>query len=423
MDDQLLKKIVCPNCGNSFHINDYCNNCGKKIENIKTCNKCNKAYLNNLNGCPYCFSPSNTLTTSKLTSNLLYFQSTFSIIFLLSSYFILQQIVGLMFYSFIPDLNQLETSIFTFVNLLVTIVSNIGFLFLLKKFSIPRKTIERKAQSTSMKALIIFGGFIISISFLELSLTVLNYLCNQLSIPPTYSSPYDEFFENSIVTAIFFFLVVIIGPLFEEIVFRQYVCSFLEFTINSKRLIIIVSGVFFSLNHLAADSINGSLRYTIEHLYVIFVLGLVLGIIYYKYGLKFSVIFHSLWNSFTFFTQFQNFLPDLDLLSNLFIIIGIVLLVFFGGLLIVKNLYKLKSISDSIIEQLTKMKFSLRICLNISMIIVFIIVISLFLIESQEMINLLLLFALHTLGTIFGFLTLNLSLLPQSIDMQKKYSK
>ena len=136
--------------------------------------------------------------------------------------------------------------------------------------------------------------FLTSLGLLEIFLTLLEHFLDFFSVPPADSTPYDDYFANNLIKLLFSLLVIIIGPLFEEIVFRQHVISFLEERIPSKYPVVFLSSVIFSLNHLPADLQNGSLRYTIEHLFVVFFLGIILALIYYRYGLFFSFLLHSL---------------------------------------------------------------------------------------------------------------------------------
>jgi len=288
-----LKTVTCPNCGHSFPISHYCIHCGEKMENIWACKKCNNLYLNQNKNCPYCSTPINHFSSPKYVTYLMYFQPTLSIVFLLSSYFIVQMIVGFCFYLFFPESSQNNNTISDTVNLLVIIISNLIFILILTKYSPYNINNLGSDRRNFSKLSSILGLFILSLSFLELSLTLFNHFFDQLSIPPSLSSPYDDYFGNPINAIIFSLLVIIIGPVFEEIIFRKHISSFLESNISSKIFVIFLSGIVFSLNHLPADLLNGSFRFTIEHLYVVFILGLVLGVIYYKYGLLYSIIFHS----------------------------------------------------------------------------------------------------------------------------------
>ncbi|MHA1542252.1 MAG: CPBP family glutamic-type intramembrane protease, partial [Candidatus Hodarchaeales archaeon] len=122
---------------------------------------------------------------------------------------------------------------------------NLIFILILTKYS-PFKNNNRKMGSMHLPSILtILGLFILCLSFLELTLTFLNYFFDQLSFPPSFSSPYDDYLGNPSNAIIFAFLVMCIGPIFEEIVFRKYISYFLESNISSKLFVIFLSAVIF----------------------------------------------------------------------------------------------------------------------------------------------------------------------------------
>jgi len=242
-----LTTVTCPNCGHSFPINNYCIQCGEKMEDIRTCKRCNSLHLNQLQSCPYCFTPINHFSSPKYISYLMNFQPTLSIVFLFSSYFIIQMVLGFCFFLFFPELNQEDTTISDTVSLMIIIISNLIYILILTKYSPYKDNNRSPGKRNFQKLVIILGLFLISLSFLELSLTIFNYFFDQLSLPPSLSSPYDDYLGNPINAIIFSFLVILIGPIFEEIIFRQHISSFLESNINSKIFIIFLSGITLNI--------------------------------------------------------------------------------------------------------------------------------------------------------------------------------
>jgi membrane protease YdiL (CAAX protease family) len=250
----------------------------------------------------------------------------------------------------------------------------------------------------------VVGLFLVSIPFLEISLTVIDFFLDLLKIPPITSSPYDEYFADPIITSFFALLVILIGPIFEEIIFRKQIFGILEHSSSSKLNIIITSSIIFTLTHLPADLVNGSLRYTFEHLFVIFFLGIVLGTIFNLYGLKYAILFHSLWNSMELVFQLdiisENF-PDLFyiLLILGFLIIGFVIILTLFSYDIVNFLTKnAKKSKNSVIN--TKIPFFT----NLLVLLVYEVVIAVLIYNGQNYISQGLLLVLHVLGIILGFL-------------------
>lgn len=319
-------------------------------------------------------------------------------------------VLGFCFYLFLPELNQEDAIIPDTVNLLIIIISNLIYILILTKYSPNQFNNRTPGGRNFAKLLFVIGLFILSLSFLELSLTLINHIFDYLSLPPSISSPYDEYFGNPINALIFSFLVILIGPVFEEIIFRKHVCSFLESNISSKIFVIFLSGIIFSLNHLPADLLNGSFRFTIEHLYVVFILGLVLGVIYYKYGLLYSIIFHSLWNTFSFLTQIENILPDPVFLSNLLQFLGLIIITILPGFILYKNREKVKNIQDLRRKILSYRKVPLPVFTNTMAIIMYEILVALLIVANQSVISIILLLGLHTSGIILGFIVLEADL-------------
>jgi membrane protease YdiL (CAAX protease family) len=398
--------VTCPNCGHSLLISNYCIHCGKKMEKIRICKKCNNLYLKQFQTCPNCFTPKNQFSSPKFISYLMYFQSTIAIVFLLSSYFIIQMILGFCFFLFIPELNQTDTVISDTISLVIIIISNLFFILLLTKFS-PYRFANREIGRWNLRVLIrIIGVFILSLSLLELSLVFINQLLDQLSLPPSLSSPYDGYFGNPLNMIIFSILVILVGPVFEEIIFRQHISSFLESNISSKIFVIFLSGIIFSMNHLPADLLNGSVRFTIEHLYVVFILGIVLGVIYYKYGLLYSIIFHSLWNTFSFLAQIENLLPDPVFLSNLLLILGLASIIILPGFLFFQNRKKMRNLRNYARLLLTSRKASLPAFTNAVSIITYELLMAILLVENQSVLSIILLLGINSLGLVLGFIVL-----------------
>ncbi len=377
------------------------------MEDVRTCNTCNNLYLRQSQSCPHCSTPITHYPSSKYVSYLMYFQPTLSIVFILSSYFIVQMVLGFFFYSFFPESRQERSVISNTISLMIIIISNLFYIVILTKYS-PYKSNNSKIGSNHLPNIFtILGLFILCISFLELTLTFIDFFFDQLSFPPSFSSPYDDYLGNPSNAIIFSFLVIIIGPIFEEIVFRKHICCFLESNISSKLFIIILSGIIFSLNHLPADLLNGSFRFTLEHLYVVFILGLVLGVIYYNYGLFYSILFHSLWNSFTFLIQIENLIPDPVLLSNSLILLGLISITILPSIIVYRKKDMITNLKSFLGKQLSSRKVSFPVFTNTLTIIIYQLLVAILLVTYQSVTSTLLLFGIHTLGIIMGFIVLD----------------
>ncbi len=91
---------------------------------------------------------------------------------------------------------------------------------------------------------------------------------------------------NSLPQNILIFIdVVLLTPIIEEIIFRGYILKILE----KKKLVpkILFTSFLFTLTHIPSD---------LNSLFVIFIFAILLGLISLRFGLIYSIIFHSLYN-------------------------------------------------------------------------------------------------------------------------------
>ncbi len=405
-----MKLVTCPTCEKNTPISNYCAFCGAKIKNITVCSVCNKSIPTNISECPHCFTPTQGIIfvspVEIVPWYIHYFQpfkSSISIIFLLSSYLVFQMILGFIILLLIPQVDIEDPQVSILVNLLIISLSNLSFIFVLVIYSPFFRKREIKNLRNSQGIILLFILFFFSISLLELSLAILENLLDFLSIPPIQSSPYDDYFSSPISTLIFALLATVIAPIFEEIIFRQHVISFLDDGVTSKPVVIFISGIIFSLNHLPADLINGSLRYTIEHLYVVFFLGIILGAIYYKFGLLYSIFLHSMWNIFSLIMEIWKSSPEIIFIYNLSTLIGVIFL-------LLSLLFSLYYYRRSIHRKWTRIKRShefnsrsIPLVGNISIVVSYEILVAFLLFIDQNILSVTFFFIIQILGIIIGF--------------------
>ncbi len=409
-----MSKVLCPHCGNEIPYKNYCIFCGGKIERTISCENCNNRYNYDLLACPTCHTPhafdaqlSPHNSTPWFITRLLPFDSSLLIIFIFSSYFIIQSITSIVIILFLPFKISSDAELLNLLTLIITIISDLVFVILLVK--IVPFTVKKIRPVKNKQRIVLLTGiiFLTSLGLLEIFLTLLEHFLDFFSVPPAYSTPYDDYFANNLIKLLFSLLVIIIGPLFEEIVFRQHVISFLEERIPSKYPVVFLSSVIFSLNHLPADLQNGSLRYTIEHLFVVFFLGIILALIYYRYGLFFSFLLHSLWNIFSLLAQLGISTPEimkfLDILLIiaflLLIIISIIILGRLAGIIIKGN----KNLNLNIHLNITEYRNPL--IRNTILILVFEFLNAyLLLLASDNALMGIFLLVFHTIGLVLGFL-------------------
>lgn len=129
----------------------------------------------------------------------------------------------------------------------------------------------------------------------------------------TLISPYDSFLSNTIDILLFGVLVLSFGPIFEELLYRFITKQYSDSKI--KYSYIIFSSIIFASIHLPANLLNGSIYYTIFHFFVAFSLGILLVIVYDKFGLIPAILFHSIWNGINLISQIISIGNDVRLIA------------------------------------------------------------------------------------------------------------
>jgi membrane protease YdiL (CAAX protease family) len=408
-----MKMVNCPKCGKKTPFSNYCGFCGEKIVHNLTCNECGNLISIDIAECPKCFTPlqekasfPQVITDPWYFQYLQPFKSSLTIILLLSSYYILQLALGLVITIFIPPSATEDLQILNSLNLIIVILSNLIFLnILIRKFPRP-KVINRESRKSiyAIKSVIIL--FFFSILFLEISLVVFEVFLDFFSVPPVRTSPYDEYFSSTLNSFLFALLVTVIAPIFEEFLFRRHVLSYLEEIVQSKPILVFIGGIVFSLNHLPADLINGSLRYTIEHLYVVLFLGIILGVIFYRYGLLYSILLHSLWNTFSFLMQIEQDFPEIIFVFNFALIFGL-FIIFLSLVFFIYNFREnIHSLRRNLVGNLRLDTDRISLFQNVVLLISYEILISLLLSIEQNIVSVAIFLSIQVLGIILGILVI-----------------
>ncbi|MHA2173716.1 MAG: CPBP family glutamic-type intramembrane protease [Candidatus Hodarchaeales archaeon] len=406
-----MTTIICPNCKKSTPINNYCVICGEKLEEFVVCEICKNLYSRNSLQCPYCtgqlkndFRGRLSEEDSKFISKLKPFRVSLTILFILSSYFITQMIVVSLIVLVLPGDFSTDTSSVDFLSLLTLLISNFLFIFFLTRynpFNIPRNSTGSFRISVGLKIAL---QAILLISFLEIMLSILDRILDFMDIPSTVTSPYDTYFIDPYITTMFAILVIFIGPIFEEVIFRHHFISILGSNTESRAVILVMNGLIFSLTHLPADFLYGSLRFTIEHLTVVFFLGIVLGIIYFRFGLIYAIFFHSLWNFLSMIAQLSITHNQFEQFLNLILLIGYFLLV----ITLIILLYRLFTYKRNELTEFFQFKkqfgISELLSLNFLIIITFEILSALFSVGGENLFSFMLLLGLQVVALILGFL-------------------
>ncbi len=403
----------CPHCGKKTPLNQYCAYCGKLIQDTYLCSKCNASISINENKCMSCGFEVNHFDSiveprifSRLDWMLTKFKPAILLIFLITTNLILQLAISIIFYFFFPGELHSESNTISELSLLFIIITGnifmIGLMVKILPFYEKMETIGKKNSFSYFKLIIVL---ISAITIIEILTTIINLILDFIGISSLQKTPYDDFFGDPITIIVFTFLIVSVGPIFEELLYRKYTISIMSELTNSKTLIIIVSALIFAISHTAADIMEGSLRYALLHSFAVIILGIILGIIYNYWGLRGAIIFHSLWN---FFSLIAQLLVNNSLISLLDLILSI-----FVGISILSSIVTIYTIRRQIKRLFQKISVptlndSVFILSNFSIIIIYLFMhafVQIFF--EQNIITAIILLLLNTGGIIIGIILIN----------------
>ncbi len=333
---------LCEYCGKYTPINNFCVYCGNEISTTEKCTNCNSLIPNQARYCPFCgqfkFQVSEKYTKqAKMPqkSYLRQFRVSILVIFLLSIYSLTQFLVGSILIIFFPDTLTVETTEAGLYSISTMLISTILMIYFTSKIlSIPSFYYSKEIYAQNQKPHVISIAIIIliTISMIEILLNLLDMFLNFLSFDTSQVSPYDTFFLSPINIVLFTILAVLVGPILEELIFRRLIIVILLAHSKSKAFIIVISALIFGISHLPADILEGTLRYAILHLAATFIIGIILGMVFLKWGLKYSIAIHSLWNIFSLIAQllanydYIDFLDLIILFSFILSVISIIIL-------------------------------------------------------------------------------------------------
>jgi membrane protease YdiL (CAAX protease family) len=316
----------------------FCIYCGTLLPKVKVCQQCHVLIPFLSPVCPHCYSKqvqlksyNSNVVSLRLDWWFLRFRFSIMMIFLLSLYFLIQLVMGSALTLLIPINLIPSTPIYEFFSLSVLMTSNVVLIIILSKWS---SNSQQKGQQIENHFSIVFkliGLLVVAVSFIEILVMIFDQILDVIGINPSQTSPYDNFLLNPLNILLFTLLSTIIGPIFEELVYRRYIISLIEKYSQSKMLMATISALIFSVSHSLADLLEGSLRYAILHFIVIFSLGMVLSMIFFAWGLKYAIIFHSLWNLFTLITSLliiNDFLNLVDMIAGFFLGISLIITIF-----------------------------------------------------------------------------------------------
>jgi membrane protease YdiL (CAAX protease family) len=416
---QSLHFQFCPNCKKNTPTNNYCVFCGEILVSTRLCSHCQASVPSNTNYCPFCGHPNLSIPdqltikeTPQINRYLIRIRAAVLIIFLLSAYSLAQFIIGSFMILFLPNGIAIDSVEVDLINLVSMLLGSIFMIFLLTRwvpFSFQKNPPVKKNKTT---ILLLFGILIVSVSIIEVLVVIVDFGLDIIQMSPSHSSPYDTYFMNPINSLVFLLLAVLVGPILEELIFRCFTISLLSSYSQSKLVVLSISALIFGLTHTTADLLEGSLRYAILHLIATFCLGVILGIIFITFNLKYAIIFHSFWNIFSFITQILVINGYLELVDSI--------LLFFMAITAILACIALFWYKSSLLKTIKGVTISTRrefldIGLNFTLIIVYEVLLPLILFSySLNIITAGLIILSQIIGVLLGILL---------IDREKRINK
>lgn len=184
---------------------------------------------------------------------------------------------------------------------------------------------------TLQTGLIFCGSFVIY----SLSNIVFAIIFSALKVEP--KSGYEpilltaEHLDNPFNIALLLGMAAIVGPIFEEYVFRRTLIPLLEERGMAPFAAILASSLVFALGHAPNDLLNANMSGTVAHLWGVFIIGLTCGIVYIlTRNVLFPIIIHGLYNGLSFSGYLVTLIEDQALLQNFGTVVLLLLLMGLG---------------------------------------------------------------------------------------------
>jgi len=193
-------------------------------------------------------------------------------------YFLIIKLLGALF-NFIlvrEEFIDINESYLYFLDTIVYLILTISALLFIKKWK--GKTIEK--GNISLKNVLLIIGVVIFYRFLEDPFLRLDIITGTNNFPIIQ----DDISDNTVRFISSFLNVVLLGALFEELLFRKIILDF--FKPRYLILGVLFSSFLFALIHIKGSYIN----YTT--LLLAFVFGVLACIVCIKYGLVYSLLLH-----------------------------------------------------------------------------------------------------------------------------------
>lgn len=126
----------------------------------------------------------------------------------------------------------------------------------------------------------------------------------------------EEIFKDPLTLALYFLVPTLGAGVFEELIYRRMVIPLLEERGMSPKAAVFASAFIFALSHLPNDLINGNLAGGIVHVWGVFVIGALMGIVYViTRNVIYPMIMHAIYNLISFLGPYVLITENLGLLA------------------------------------------------------------------------------------------------------------
>ncbi|MFX0212018.1 MAG: zinc ribbon domain-containing protein, partial [Candidatus Hodarchaeota archaeon] len=185
----------CPYCGNKTLVKKFCVYCGNQLLNTNICLYCYASIPINATFCPFCgHSDSHSQSNNALkdSSHLNWISVNFRlailVIFLLSAYSLTQLMIGSVFLFFFPaDFTSDDN--YAFFSLVIMLVSSVLLIVILIKW-LPLSSREKRLEKSEVQILsLLVIILIVSVSFIEILVTLTDLGLDLINVDPSLSSP------------------------------------------------------------------------------------------------------------------------------------------------------------------------------------------------------------------------------------------
>ncbi|MHA1977807.1 MAG: CPBP family glutamic-type intramembrane protease [Candidatus Hodarchaeales archaeon] len=270
----------------------------------------------------------------------------------------------------IPPIGSNETIYHLIVNFGAQAGAILGFFILYKLRKIEPEEKENPKGPFIQIIYILHALDLVIILFLALTLTFI--LEDILEVPtnaPTSIEPTVALLGDPLFLILFFGVLAIGAPIWEELVFRRTIIPMFERRGVGQAWALVFSSLLFSLRHTPTDLFEGSIGFAITHFFSTFIGGLMLGFLYLRTrNVLWPMIFHSVTNAIAGMAQIANteLESGLEISVTMFISsywllialgVGVVASVYFGVQIMARGRRMIKPIWLQIISE-TKNKTS-----------------------------------------------------------------